>query len=212
LEAHMGPTSEILTVIGIGRVPHKKPERIPIGAAVGLAGTYVTGDPRWLGYSALKVLTYPELVPSASRYTGASVGGIDGQEAPMRMLTNLGEEIAHEYETIKPKIIAAALSRMIARAATAEGTRAAVTEAGGADAVVGMLAALAVEGALVGLDKPDTRSWMFLPARIFVARAAVSRGEHTVAIRLRGYGERFEQLQVDVPPGSFAVVVVTDPR
>jgi len=211
LEAHLGPTPEILTVIGIGRVPYKVPERIPIGAAVGLGGTFVTGDPRWLGYSALKVVTYPELVPSASRYTGASVE-IDGQEVPVRMLTSLGEEIAHEYEAIKPKIIGAALSRMIARAAAAEGTRAAVTEAGGADTVVGMLAALAVEGALVGLDKPDTRSWMFLPARIFVARTAVSRGEHTVAIHLRGHGERLEQLHVDVPAGSFAVVVMTDPR
>ncbi|HEY0135239.1 MAG TPA: hypothetical protein VGB85_14220, partial [Nannocystis sp.] len=38
------PAGELLVVMNVGRVPYKVPERMPIGLAVGLGATYVTGD------------------------------------------------------------------------------------------------------------------------------------------------------------------------
>ena len=109
-------SAEILTVISLGRVPYKVPKRIRVGAAVGIAGTHVSGDPKWLALSALKLVVYPELEQVPSVYRGRSVH-IDGNAVPTTMLTDLGAEIANEYGQIKPKIIGAALTRMIARAA-----------------------------------------------------------------------------------------------
>ena len=61
------------------------------------------------------------------------------------------------------------IGRAIAIAAAAEGARAAATAASDSSAA-GWVAALLVEGALVAADKPDTRSWIFLPEQVLVHR------------------------------------------
>jgi tetratricopeptide (TPR) repeat protein len=202
------PDGDILIILGLGRVPYKVPKRIPVGAAVGYAGMWVTGNPEVLGYSALKVVIYPELVKPNNMLAKATVS-LDGREVPVELLTDLDSEIAREYETIKPKIIGAALTRMIARAAAAEGARAVARKKGGATA---MLAALATEATLVGLDKPDTRSWTFLPARLYVCRARVKSGRHEISVNLFGRARETRTIKVEVPPKSFSVVVITEPR
>ena len=206
-----GPPTEILVVFPYGRVPHKVPKRIPIGAAVGLAGTWVTGNPAILERSLFKVVVYPELEPSRSRANKATLK-IDGDSIPVELVSDLGAEITREYDEIKARILGAALTRMIARAAVAEGARVAGSQAaGGAGAVVGVLAAFAAEGSLVALDKPDTRSWTLLPCRVAIARTTVSPGKHDVSVRVPGVSET-RSVTVDVPAGGFAVVVVTVPR
>jgi tetratricopeptide (TPR) repeat protein len=202
--------SEILTVFALGRVPHKEPKRIPIGAAVGIAGSWISGNASVLEYSILKVVVYPELVDSGYLARQASLK-IDGQPRKIERISNLGNDIQREYELVKPRIIGAALSRMIARAAAAEGARVAGNQAGSAGSVVGLLAALATEGTLVALDRPDTRSWTFLPDQIEIARTPVSAGEHQLEIQIPGAGES-RSVAVNVPEGGFAVVVVTVPR
>ncbi len=199
---------EILVMLGLGRVPHKIPKRIPIGAAIGYAGLWVTGNPDILAYSAFKVVVYPELVAASNQFTKATVN-LGGRDLPVELLTDLGAEITREYETIKPKIIGAALTRMIARAAAAEGTRQLARKKGGATA---LLAALATEATLVGLDKPDTRSWTFLPSRVYVCRAQVPSGRNEIRADLLGGARETRVIQVDVPPGGFSVVVITEPR
>jgi hypothetical protein len=199
--------AEILTVVALGRVPRKVPERMPIGAAVGFAGTFITGNTAILERSVFKVVVYPELVDSRSLATDANIT-IDGKSARPELVSNLGKDIHREYEQIKPRIIGAALTRMITRAAAAEGARAAGNQAGGA---VGLLAALLAEGSLVALDRPDTRSWSFLPDRVSIARTAVQPGTHEVVVRVGGVGET-RTVTLDVPDGGFGVVVVTVPR
>ena len=199
---------EILIILGLGRVPYKIPKRIPIGAAVGYAGLWVTGNADLLSYSAFKVVVYPELVKPSSQFAKATVN-LGGRDLPVELLTDLGVEIMREYETIKPKIIGAALTRLIARAAAAEGTRALARKKGGGTA---LLAALATEATLVGLDKPDTRSWTFLPDRVYVCRAQVPSGRNEIRVGLLGGGQETRVIQVDVPQGGFRVVVVTEPR
>ena len=204
---------ELLVVMNVGRVPYKVPERMPIGLAIGLGATWITGNTAILERSALKFVIYPELVPSRALFNTGNLS-IDGREHPLELATNLAAEIVREYEALKPKIIGAAITRLIVRAAVAEGARAAGNQAkDGAGAIVGLLAALAAEGALVAADKPDTRSWTLLPAFVFVARVPVAPGTHQVRVTAMGSGaHETHDFSVDVKPGGFAVVDVTTLR
>lgn len=199
---------EILIVLGLGRVPYKVPQRIPVGAALGIAGTNVTGDPAILTRLALKVLVYPDLAFRSNRTDTATVN-LDGREIPVELLTDLTGEIVREYEAAKPKIIAAALTRMIARAAAAEAARASLRKS---DESTRTLAALAAEAALVAVDKPDTRSWTFLPAHVYLCRVRVPSGRHELHVTLRGPTPQSRIVPVDVPPGGFSVAAILEPR
>jgi len=202
------PDGEILLVLALGRVPCKVPQRIPVGAALGIAGANVTGDPAILTRLALKVLVYPDLAFRGNLTDGASVT-LDSHEVPVELLTDLGAEIVREYEAAKPKIIGAALTRMIARAVAAEAARASLRKA---DESTKSFAALATEAALVGLDTPDTRSWTFLPAHVYIGRIGVHPGRHELHITLRGRIQRSRTIPVDVPSGGFCVTAVVEPR
>ncbi len=199
---------EILLVLGLGRVPHKVPARIPIGAAIALAGQNVTGDLELLSYVALKVVVYPELVASGSLVEDVAVS-LSGGDVPVEQLTDFGHEIAAEYESLRPKIIGSALTRLIARAAAAEAARRLPRKS---DESTKALAALAAEAALVAMDKPDTRSWTFLPAHMCIGRIRVPPGRHELHVELRGRNPKTRVIQVDVPPGGFHVVPVIEPR
>jgi hypothetical protein len=203
---------ELLVIAKTGRVPFKIPRRIPIGAAIGIAGAYVTGDTTLLEYGMFKVVTYPELVPHDTVFDDAAVK-LDGHDLEMDLATELTGELVREYDDIKPKIIGSAITRMIARAAAAEAGRAAGNQAKEGGSIIGFLAAAAIEGTLVALDRPDTRSWTTLPARIYVARATVPAGKHEIVVTVRGPGgwER-RRAQVNVAAGGFAVVDVTTLR
>ncbi len=203
---------EVLVVTKIGRVPYRIPERIPIGLAIGLAGAFVTGNTTLLEYGVLKFVVYPELASAQNIFETATVK-VDGHAIPIDLASDLGSEIVAEFEELKPKIIGAALTRMIARAAAAEGARAAGNQAEGAGGLVGFLAAAAVEGTLVALDKPDTRSWSTLPDRVFIARSRLPAGAHSVVVEVAGPGGReTHTTDVTVPEGGFVVLDVTTLR
>jgi len=200
---------DVLIVFGLGRASYKVPKRIPVGVALGYAGVSVTADPEILSHLVLKVLVYPELVARDNSVTGAGVN-LDGHSAPVDLLTNLDAEIFREYEAIKPKIMTAAVTRMLARAAAAEGVR--LLPRNKSEKSMGMLAALLTEAALIGLDKPDTRSWTFLPAKAYICRARVSPGPHEIRVNLSGKTQETRTIRVDMPPGGFSVIAVTEPR
>lgn len=197
---------EILVVIGAGRVPHKEPRRMALGAAVGIGGVLVTGDIDWLKYGAAKFIVYPELVDTPT-LLGSPVVTVDGRAVASEVLTDLGAEIRREYEAAKPQIIAAALTRLATRAAVAEGVRAAGRQESD---LLGDVLSLLVESALVALDRPDTRSWTMLPAQVLVARVPVRPGSHSVEVAFGG-GPR-HTVPVEVAADSFATVVITEPR
>jgi hypothetical protein len=201
--------AEVFVIIKTGRVPFKVPRRIPIGAAIGLAGAYVTGDTTLLEHSAMKVVVFPDLEPAGNLFEDAA-WSIDGQPIQLDLVSDLGAEITHEFEQLKPKIIGSAITRMIVRAAAAEGARAAGNQANGA---VGLIGALALEATLVAVDKPDTRSWTLLPDRVFIGRAMVPAGEHGVDIVVFGNGgEERRSMQVNVGEGGYVVLDVTTLR
>lgn len=200
---------EILVIIKTGRVPYKIPRRIPIGAAIGIAGAYVTGNTALLERSAFKVVVFPDLEPAGNLFNTAS-WTIDGTAIQLDLVSDLGLEIAREFDELKPKIIGSAITRMIVRAAAAEGARAAGNQS---NAAVGLISALAIEGAMVAFDKPDTRSWTTLPDRVFVGRARVPVGEHTLAVTVQGNGgQERHTATVNVGPGGYVVLDVTTLR
>lgn len=214
--ASAAKAAEILVIVKTGRVPYKIPMRIPIGAAIGLAGAYVTGDTTLLEHTAMKVVTYPDLEPAGNLFDGAE-WTIDGIPVQMDLVSDLGVEIAREFDELKPKIIGSAITRMIVRAAAAEGARAAGNASGGknegAGQALGLLAALAIEGTMVALDKPDTRSWTTLPDKIWIGRAQVPAGAHTLDVTVFGNGgEERRTAEVNVGEGGFVVLDVTTLR
>jgi hypothetical protein len=202
---------ELLTVVSLGRVPSKRAERIPIGAAVGIAGAEISGDEDFFGYAVMKFVVYPELEPTVPHFTGAAVT-IDGQATSLELASDFAHEFTREYENAKPKIIAAAISRMIARAAAAEGAREAGKQTSGDAALIGWIAALVTEAALVAIDKPDTRSWSLLPGQIYVSRTVLETGIHDIEIVLHGQEDETHQRQVEIGKSGFAAVVVTPLR
>jgi hypothetical protein len=204
-------SGEVLVVLAGGRAPYKVPKRIPVGAAIGIAGTFITGDPRVLQHSIFKVVVYPELEAAPSEVSGGRVR-IGDREFETELVSDVAADVTKEYDAIKPRIIGAALTRMIARALVSEGTIAAGRQAGGAGELVGILAALGTEAALVGLDKPDTRSWTFLPGRVWAARVPVDPGAHEVVVEVEGSRPAERRIPVEVAQGGYAVVVVAEPR
>lgn len=200
---------EVLIVMGLGRVAYKIPKRIPVGVALAYAGVSVTADPEVLSHLVLKVLVYPELAARDNSITSAGVTW-DNRAAPVDLLTDLNAEIFREYEKIKPRILTAAVTRLIARAAVAEGVR--LLPRKDEDKSLGMLGAMLTEAALIGLDKPDTRSWTFLPAKAFICRARVPAGRREIHVNLSGRTQETRVIPVNVPAGGFAVIAVTEPR
>jgi hypothetical protein len=202
------PDGELLVVLCLGRVPHKVPERIPVGLAVGIAGAYATQDADWLKYGAAKVLVYPELVTTPSTLGRPRVQ-LDGRELEIEQIADLEATVRREYDEMKPLILAAALSRLALRAGLAEGMRAAGEEESN---LLGDLLAFFTEGLFVVLDRPDTRSWTMLPARVLVARAPISYGTHAVTVSFEGVAGGVRQVPIEIPPGGHAAVVITEPR
>lgn len=203
------PSGELLVVVGFGRVAHKVPERMPIGAAIGIAGSYVTQDYRWLTRGATKVVVYPELVPTQSSLYGQPAVRVDGREVPAEPLMDLDAAVRREYQDMKPKIIAAALVRVASRAAVSEGVRAAGKRK---DDALGEVLGILVEGAMVATDRPDTRSWTMLPGKVAVARVPATAGSHEVVVDIPGNPSVHRTMTVNVSDNGYAAVVVTEPR
>ena len=198
---------EILVVLGMGRVSHKEARRVPIGAAVGIAGSLLSGNVDWLRYGAGTVVVYPELVETPSTLRDPTVT-IDGEAVDLEDLANLDAAVREEYEQLKPKIMVAALTRMASRGAVAEGVRAAGSQQ---SQLLGDVLSILTEGLLVTLDKPDTRSWTMLPARFLAARVSVSPGSHSVAVGFSGVSQT-RSATVNVPASGQTTVVITEPR
>lgn len=211
-EQPAGAPAELLVVASVGRVPYKVPKYMPIGAAIGLAHNYITGDPSLLQRSALKVVIYPELVPSGALFETADLR-LDGQPMPLELASDTYQEVVDEHEALKPKIIGAAITRLIVRAAVAEGARAAGNSSKKEGALIGLIAALAAEAALVAADRPDTRSWTLLPGRVLVGRVEVAPGPHTVTVAATGPGgTETREFTVDLAAGGYSVIDVTTLR
>lgn len=195
-------TGEILFVVGFGRVPHKIPQRIPIGLAL----TYVSDsispfDRERANKLAVQGLVtwvnFPTLAPGRGKFATPSLR-LGGQFLQLEEAVDVDHEVREEWKKIEGKIILSAITRLIARVAVGQGIQA----ASGKDSVVGFLGSIAAQATLTALDTPDTRSWETLPARVAIARVRVPAGTYPIEIDARGW-KRTQQLVVK--EGGWAV-------
>jgi len=211
----------VLVVAANGLAPYKRAIRVPIGAALVVAGSVMYGP--GLGMSdrnkanelaakgLLTWLNFPDLTRSKPRFDRAAAS-IDARPIDLGEGEDVTRLVTESWDRIKGTLMAAAIVRMIARAVAAEATQQGA-KAGGAAGGIALLAGLAVEGAMFAADTPDTRSWVTLPSEIYVARVDVPRGTHEVAINFEGAAGRLQMRKVvDVPPAGFAVVSVASMR
>jgi hypothetical protein len=192
---------EIVFVIGYGRVPHKIPKRIPIGLALTLfsnvlSPTNVATANRLAAQGLVTWVSYPTLAPEQGSYAIPSCVH-DGRYVQLEEAANVSAQVHKEWENIEGKIVVSAITRMIARAAVG----AVIQEAD--KGWLGLLLSLGTQVTLTALDRPDTRSWETLPARVAIARVRVKAGPHPVRLDVRGV---VREESVVVPKGGFALV------
>jgi hypothetical protein len=187
---------EVLFVVGYGRVPHKVPERIPIGLALtyfagALSPNDVAGANKLAAQGLVTWINFPTLAPGQGSFEIPSVR-LDGGFVQLEEAVDVDREVRAEWKKIEGKIIVSAISRLVARLLVGKGIEAAA----GKNNVVGLLGSLAAQATLAALDTPDTRSWETLPARVAVARVRLPAGRHRVVLDARGWN-RTQEIQVD---------------
>ena len=194
---------EIVFVVGYGRVPHKIPQRVPIGLALTWSADAISPDNvrkanELAAQGLVTWINFPTLGPERGGYTVPACV-LDGNFVQLEEAVDVTTQVRAEWKKIEGKIIVSAITRMISRLAVGAVAKAAA----GRNGLVGELVSLGAQATLTVLDTPDTRSWETLPARVAVARVRVPAGRHTVHIDARGV---LRDTTVDVEKGSWAVV------
>ncbi len=195
---------DVVFVVGYGRVPHKIANRVPIGLALTwmsgvLAPSDIAAANRLAAQGLVTWVNYPTLGPERGGYDVPACV-LDGQYVQLEQAVDVTAQVRREWKKIEGKIIASAITRMIARLAV--GTAAGAI-AGRKNDLLGVLVSLGAQATLTALDTPDTRSWETLPARVAIARVRVPAGHHTVHLAARGVTR---DAAVDVEAGGWTVV------
>lgn len=194
---------EVVLVVGYGRVPHKIARRVPIGLALtwyssALEPTDVAAANRlaaqglvtWINYPTLGQETGSHALPEAS---------LDGRSVSLEEAVNVTDEVRAEWKKIEGRIIVSAITRLVARYAAGSVVKAASGDRGS----LGLLLSIGTQATLTALDRPDTRSWETLPARVAIGRVRVPAGKHVVRVQARGVTR---EVTVDLEKGGFALV------
>jgi uncharacterized protein len=197
--------ADLLVMVNFGRVPAKISRRIPIGLAL----TYASGAisphdaSRANAIAAQGLVTwinYPELGKPRGRFDQPEFA-LNGQWQPLEGALAVDLEARRAWEKAKGAVIAAAITRMIARVVAGETARRA---SGGGWA--GLLVSLGLQATLTAADTPDTRGWNTLPARIAFGRIRLRPGTYTVLLGARSVRKN---QRVVLRPGGFSVVNLT---
>lgn len=203
-------SAEMLLVISYGRVPALDARRVPIGFALTIAAAFLSPaaiqQARRLAAQGLVTwINYPELAPSPTEYPAPLVT-IDGQAHPAHVIADVDAVARRAWDESKGRVMAAAVTRMLTRAAVGAGTGVAVGKATG-ESGLGVLASMIAQASMAAADKPDTRSWATLPARIAVVRAELPPGEHAIEVTVLG---RRHHLDATIGASEWVVVDVSE--
>lgn len=187
--------AEVLIVISYGRIPALVAQRVPIGFALTIAAAFLSPvaiqqTRRMAAQGLVTWINYPDLPPSPSEYPTPSVT-IDGQAHPAQVIADVDAVARQAWAESKGRVMAAAVTRMLTRAAVGAGAGVAVGKATGKGGI-GVLASMITQASMAAADKPDTRSWATLPARIAVVRAELPPGQHVVEVTVLGRRHRLE--------------------
>lgn len=206
----------LLVVTGIGLAPYKVARRIPIGAAIVIAGALLGAmesaqAQRLAAKGLLTWINFPTLEKSKERYTRTRTS-VDGAPQPTDLGLDVTEKVIRAWDSIKGVLMVAAITRLVTRLIAGEATERAVKQAGGGG-IGSLLAGLAVQGALTAADTPDTRSWVTLPSRVYFSRTELQAGRHDVEIVFEGSaGRTVIDRTIEVPAGGFVVLPLASMR
>jgi hypothetical protein len=194
---------ELIVVAGYGRVPHKISNRVPIGLALTLFArdihpTDAQAANKLAAQGLVTWINYPTLAPGQGSYETPRIV-VDSKLVQVEEAVDISTQVRDEWHKVEGKIVASAITRLIARLAVGEG----IQMAAGKDSIGGFIAALGTQAVLTALDTPDTRSWETLPARIAVARVRLPAGRHSIKLDARGVS-RTET--IDLPKGGWKLV------
>ncbi len=206
----------VLVVAAHGLAPHKEAMRLPIGAALVIVGDLLgpqqtTQVNSFAAKGLLTFVNFPQMKKTPARFEGVRVL-IDRAPVPSQEALDVTARVLEAWEAMKGKLMLAAITRAISRLVAGQATQVAVEQASG-NGLGGLLAGLAVQGALTAADTPDTRSWVTLPSAIHLARAMVPAGRHELQVEFSGPGGLLKlKKTVDVPAGGFIVLPVSTMR
>jgi uncharacterized protein len=214
------PTQEkgtLLVVAGVGLAPYKVAKRIPIGAALVIAGHLIGAEhepemQRLMARGLLTWVNFPVMERSPLRFNSIQAV-VDGQSVETELGSHIADKVIAAWDSIKGKLMAAAIIRMVTRLIAGLATEKAVAKATDS-AIGGLLAGLAVQGTMTAFDTPDTRSWVTLPQAVYFARVELPPGTHRISLVYRGDGGAVQDVvrEVDVKAGGFYVVSASSMR
>ncbi|MGH7282652.1 MAG: hypothetical protein ACRELY_14085 [Polyangiaceae bacterium] len=198
---------ELVVVVGYGRVPHKISNRIPVGLALTLFASDINPNDasaanKLAAQGLVTWVNFPTMGDEQGEYASPNCS-VDNRSIDLGSTTNVTHEVKMEWHKMEGKIVASAITRMIARALVGQGIQTATGRGDNAVGVIGLIASLGTQATLTALDTPDTRSWETLPARVGVARIRVPAGRHTIRLDARGVSRT---QVIDIPKGGWKVV------
>lgn len=211
------PEGEIISIVMTGLPPIRRGVNLPIGAAIATIRADATynlsaeEEARLAQAMAEDILTFvnfPEMVLHANPIDSVRIN-IDGQGAAADLVADVERFAVQEWERQRPAIAFAAITRALVRIAAREviqGATRAADNGNGVAQTIGFIASLAAQGAMTAADRPDTRTWTFMPAYIWIERRAVAPGDHEV--RIVGHSDvrdRAANMTVTVPQNGAGI-------
>jgi len=189
-ESEGSQQARLLILSSSGLIAQKRPVRLGLGGAM----LYLNAHPghgmsaeehRALQRSALsasvKWVNFVEL--KDTRPPRAGEGLISGlPRAPSPLLSvNLSALARSEFEVASGKMLTAALTRLLTRAAVGAGSRAVTRRRLGP--LGSLLLGLVIEGGMSAADTPDTRAWSTLPAQLSLFWLTLPPGTYQLSSR-----------------------------
>lgn len=188
----------LLVVMGYGRVPAKEAKRIPIGAAVTMAGSFITPiDAETAVKSLATWVNFPAL-QRRGRFPDPRVM-IDSEAVGGWGVYMLDLEVERAWQQAQPAVVASAITRALARLVAGK-----AAEAASGGGTLGAILGFATSAGLAAADTPDTRSWATLPARIAMFRRTLPVGEHSMDV---SYPGRIDQRRFEIKKDRYATIL-----
>jgi hypothetical protein len=160
---------EVLAVLYTGFAPLKVSEQIAVPVALPL------------GTQQFFSMAFPRFVPRKDDFGDAWIEDEDGRQAPFVLVEDLSSIAVQDLKDRVAFIREKAILRASAKFMAAQVIQVQAQRAG---ELPGLLAFLGTNIYGVASEQADTRSWRTLPGRIFLARMALSPGQHRLAFYL----------------------------
>ena len=155
------------------------------------------------GRSGLSIIATPiswPVIRAADSSMVPSAINIDGQSAPVALLTSVDQMARKALSDEMPGIIARSSVRAITRGVAQK----AIDDNAGSMGAFGSLLSLAAKVGTVVTEVADERTWRTLPGFFSVARVKLPVGAHTISL-LSGAGQLTREVKLS---GNYAVVTM----